>query len=96
MNGRDLTHAEIEQRIREILVSRLQIAPGVVAAASATTPLVGRGVGLDSMETLTLAAGIETEFGISINDRDLTLDLFANISSLSTFVVRTLSAQKSL
>jgi acyl carrier protein len=87
-------NAEIEQRIRKILVSKLQIAPEIAATAASTTPLVGRGVGMDSMETLTLAAGIETEFGISIDDRDLTMELFANLASLSAYVARALSTQR--
>ena len=83
---------QIEARIKELLGARLQIAPEVLAASDADTSLLGRGIGLDSMEALTLANALESEFGLAIDDDDLTLELFATIGSVAAYVRRSLTA----
>lgn len=82
---------EIETRIRSILADQLEVAPEVLAATGPTTPLIGRGIGLDSVQALGLAVGVEAEFGIRISDEDLTVDLFADLASLTRFVLEKLS-----
>lgn len=78
---------EIEGTIRRILVSELEVSATFVAASNSNTPLLGRGIGLDSVETLTLVAGIEKEFDIQVDDADLTAELFTNIGTLSRYVM---------
>lgn len=78
----------IEERIKALLGVRLQIPPDVLAASDGATSLLGRGIGLDSMEALTLANALETEFGIAIPDDDLTVELFATIGSVAAYVRR--------
>ncbi|MGH7833352.1 MAG: acyl carrier protein [Candidatus Binatia bacterium] len=84
-------HSEIEQKIKRILISELRVGPDKLAASNSTTPLLGRGIGLDSMETLVLVAGIEKEFDIQVDDADLTADLFKNLGALVEYVVRKVS-----
>ncbi len=78
----------IEERIKAMLGARLQIPADVLAASDAGTSLLGRGIGLDSMEALTLANALETEFGIAIPDDDLTVELFATIGSVADYLRR--------
>jgi len=82
----------IEERIKALLAARLQIPPDVLATSGAETSLLGRGIGLDSMEALTLANAVETEFGIAIADDDLTVELFATIGSVTDYVRRSIAA----
>ena len=89
--GSPLVADGIEQRIKELLAVRLQIATDVLAASDAGTSLLGRGIGLDSMEALTLANAVETEFGIAIADDDLTIELFATIGSVADYVRRSIA-----
>ena len=77
---------EIEETIKRILIFELEVSPAIVSACDSSTPLLGRGIGLDSVETLTLVAGIEKEFNIQIDDADLTVDLFRNIGTLTRYV----------
>ena len=81
------------ERIKLILAERLRIAPEVLATSDAETGLLGRGIGLDSMEALTLANGLEAEFGIVIDDDDLTAELFATIGSVAAYVRRAIDAR---
>lgn len=83
----------IEEEIRRLLVSELAISPSVVAQSNSTTPLLGRGIGLDSIETLSLVAGIERTFGIQIEDKDLTVRLFKDLATLADYVLVKASAQ---
>jgi acyl carrier protein len=82
------TRLEIEKIIKQILVSRLEVNPELISTSSSDTPLLGRGIGLDSMETLTLVAAIEKEFDIEIADDDLTVDLFKSIGSLAEYILQ--------
>ena len=82
--------AVVEQKIKEILIRELEIDPAFVQGVDAKTPLLGRGIGLDSMETLTLVTGIEQEFGVQVEDDELTTGLFQSLGTLTEFVVQKL------
>jgi acyl carrier protein len=81
-------NSKIEEKIKNILISELDVKPATIANCNSDSPLLGRGIGLDSMETLSLVAGIEKEFGIEIPDEDLTVELFKNIGTLTEYIVR--------
>lgn len=85
---------EIEARIKHILISQLEIEPSIFAEDGSATPLLGRGIGLDSMETLTLVSAVEEEFDIQVDDADLTVGLFKNIATLAEYVLKKSSEQK--
>lgn len=90
----DISRAEIESRVKEILVSRLLVDPTVVAQSDAGTPLLGRGIGIDSVETLALAAGIEQEFDLQIPDAHLKVELFRTLGALADYVEMRLAARE--
>ena len=79
---------EIEEEIKQILISELEVSPVILANSNSTTPLLGRGIGLDSIETLSLVAGIENSFDIQVDDDDLNVDLFKNLATLSEYVLK--------
>jgi acyl carrier protein len=81
------TRAEIETVIKRLLVEDLQADPGQIASAGADTPLLGRGIGLDSVEALRLGLGLENAFDIRIPDSDLTAELFASVGTLTEYVM---------
>ncbi len=84
----------IEETIKHLLISQLEIHPTLVAESDSTTPLLGRGIGLDSMETLTLVAGLEEAFQIHIDDEELSVDLFQNIGTLAAYVLQKTAEQR--
>jgi len=81
-------NSKIEEKIKNILVSELDVNPATIADCNSDTPLLGRGIGLDSMETLSLVAGIEKEFDIEIPDDDLTVELFRSIGTLAEYIIK--------
>ena len=78
---------EIEAKIKHLLRSALKVDAAVVETSHARTPLLGRGIGLDSIETMALVLAIEEEFEISVADSDLTVHLFENIETLAKYIL---------
>lgn len=78
--------AAIETTVKEILFRDLQADAASLSSANAETPLLGRGIGLDSVEALRLALGLENAFDISIPDQDLNVGLFATLGTLTRYV----------
>jgi acyl carrier protein len=62
------------------------VSPAVLATSDSSTPLLGHGIGLDSIEALTLVVVIENEFDIQVADSDLTTKHFWNIGTLAEYV----------
>jgi acyl carrier protein len=84
-------HSEIEEKIKQLLVSELNVNPAIVQDTDSNTPLLGRGIGLDSVEAMALVVTIEEEFGVFIPDDQLTVDLFKSVSTLTAYIVNALS-----
>lgn len=59
---------------------------GRAASFSLDTPLLGAIPELDSMAVVSLVAGLEDRFGISIGDDELEGSIFATVESLMAFV----------
>ncbi len=54
--------------------------------ADPSTPLFGNLPELDSFAVLSLAAALESRFGIHIDDDDFNAELFETVGSLASFV----------
>jgi len=90
----DVSRERVEESIRRLLVAELGVDAARLAGRSDEIPLLGRGVGLDSVEALALALSLEREFEISIPDRDLTAELFVSLRALADYVGRALAEQR--
>ncbi|HZQ08449.1 MAG TPA: phosphopantetheine-binding protein [Anaerolineae bacterium] len=90
----EISKQEIETTIKQLLVEDLQADPAVIAKADRSTPLLGRGIGLDSVEALRLSLGLENRFEIQIPDADLTVELFSSLGALTDYVYRKAAARK--
>ena len=55
-------------------------------ALDATTPLLGALPELDSLAVLELVVELEQRFGITVEEEDVTADVFATLASLTEFV----------
>jgi acyl carrier protein len=86
-----ISREQIEFAIKEILVTNLEKDRTVFHADSATTPLLGRGIALDSIDALTLVTALEERFNIQIEDPDLTVNLFESIATLADCVLSQLT-----
>ena len=74
-----------------LLVSELNVNAATLVAGHADTPLLGHGIGLDSVAILELVVCLEQEFRISVPDNELTADLFKNIGTLADYVFQSIA-----
>ncbi|GAB4108293.1 MAG: hypothetical protein Kow001_04760 [Acidobacteriota bacterium] len=77
---------EIQARILEIFRRELRVPEDTLRSLAPNTPLLGRGVGFDSMEALTLATSVESTFDIRVEDQELTPELFRSFEGFVRFV----------
>lgn len=78
---------DVEERIKTLIVNKLGVELQVNAdEITPETPLVEGGLNLDSVNLLELIVLIEKEFGVTIEDEDLSIDLIRNIGSLAGYM----------
>lgn len=71
--------------IREILRDTLQLGDRA-DRLTASSPLLGAVPEFDSMAVVSVLTMVEEEFGITIEDDEVSEDIFATVGSLSDFV----------
>jgi acyl carrier protein len=80
--------AELKQAIVRSL--RLPISPEEIGD---TTPLVGEGLGLDSIDLLEIVLELERSFGVKIRDQQTGSEAFQSIDAMADFVIRSRNAE---
>jgi len=85
---------QVEKSIKKLLVSELGIPADKVRECTAETPLLGRGLGINSIETLAIVVGLEEEFDMQVDDDDLHERLFVSIGTLADFVCAQLDGKQ--
>src|SRR5262245_8841574 len=80
------------ERLAALVTRSIDRAPAT--RVDAHTPLLGGGVGLDSLEVLRLINEIEEEFGLTIDEGVLKLEHLTDVSSLAAFVEEQISHEQ--
>ena len=75
--------------VKAVLVNTLGVEDRA-ATIDASTPLLGSLPELDSMAVLELVAALEQRFGITVDDDDVTAEIFETLGSLAAFVAEKL------
>lgn len=76
---------DITERLKGTLGACLQLGPRADRLTSAS-PLLGGMPEFDSMAVVTLVTMIEDEFGISIEDDEISADVFQTLGTLVSFI----------
>ena len=78
---------QIENKLKEIVVTSLDLEDITVADIETDMPLFGEGLGLDSIDALELGMAVKKEFGItfSSNPADNT-KIFHSVKSLADYI----------
>jgi acyl carrier protein len=81
---------EIKRKIKEIIIKRLNlkispedISDEILLFGSKEN---GKGLGLDSIDSLELAVGLMDEFNVSISDEDM--HIFESVNTIYDFVIK--------
>jgi acyl carrier protein len=82
---REAARARLDKnmKIKTLIIDRLglEVSPEVV---SDNQPLFGRGLEMDSLDSLEIVVMVNNEFGVSVNDDDI--EAFGSINALVDFV----------
>ena len=81
--------AEVRQKLKELVVTELNLEGRSPADIDDSAPLFGAGLGLDSLDALQLAMSIEEAFGVRIPEGDEARSVFASIDAIVTHIVAT-------
>ncbi len=78
----------LTDRIRELLVDALRLDGLDLASIDLSTPLLGDGLGLDSIDVLELVVALEREFGIVVPTEEVASDAFQSVGTVVSLVER--------
>ena len=81
----DLTSTATTEDVKSVVVEILGIEDRA-DSIDASTPLLGSLPELDSMAVVELVAALEARFGITIDDDDVTAEVFETLASLAELV----------
>ena len=80
---------EAEEKIKEIIVSSLDLEEVSPAEIETDAPLFGEGLGLDSIDALELGMAIKREFGVSFSkDPAENKRIFRSVASIAEYIER--------
>lgn len=74
----------MEEKIKEILGTVLELTPEQVEAIGVEDDLIA--LGLDSLNSIEVIVNLECEFGIQVDDEDLLLDNIASVHLLMELI----------
>jgi acyl carrier protein len=76
---------DIQSDIIAILQSNLGVSVGAIMPHP-DTPVLGAIPEMDSMSVIGILASLEEQYGITVDDDEISADVFATVGSLTTFV----------
>jgi len=77
---------DLHAEVKKLIVGRLGLDGVNPTDIIDDAPLFGEGLGLDSVDALELVVGLELEYGIKINTRDIDVAVFSSVSALVDFI----------
>ncbi|HYC57318.1 MAG TPA: phosphopantetheine-binding protein [Candidatus Binatia bacterium] len=81
------THEQLHQEIKELIVEVLALEDVRPDEIETGAPLFIEGLGLDSIDALELAMGLEEKYGVLVtDDPEKNERIFASVASLADFV----------
>jgi acyl carrier protein len=79
--------AEVRQKLKEMMVAELNLEGKTPADIDDAALLFGEASGLDSLDALQLAVGVEETFGVKIPDGPEARSIFTSVNSLVDHIV---------
>lgn len=76
----------LRDELKRFIVRRLRLDKVTPESIADEAPLVGSGLGLDSIDLLELVVGLEKEYGLKITDVGEGRQALASVSTLAEFV----------
>lgn len=85
-----MTREEIENTLKELVVSSLELEDVTPADIETDVPLFSEGLGLDSIDALELGMAVKKRFGVTFSkDSAANKQIFRSVKTLADFVEST-------
>ena len=82
-----MTHEEIETKLKETVVSALDLEDLTPADIETDVPLFGEGLGLDSIDAMELGMAVKKAFGVSFSSNPAdNKQIFRSVKTLADYV----------
>jgi len=78
--------SDLKQQVKEMIIQRLKLEDMTPDQIDDEAPLFGEGLGLDSIDALELALGVEQVYGVKIDNEGSGMKAFKNVASLAAFI----------
>jgi acyl carrier protein len=82
-----MSDADLRTRIKEMMVNNLMLQITIDQIGD-DTPLFGpEGIGLDSIDALELAVGLEKNFGVSVPNSEVATKVLRNVNTIHDYIL---------
>ena len=82
-----MNREEIENKLKEIVVTSLDLEDITIADIETDVPLFGEGLGLDSIDALELGMAVKKEFGITFSSNPAdNKQIFRSVKTLADYI----------
>lgn len=86
---------ELEQELKQLIVHALKLEDRAPEDIDSEEPLVGDGLGLDSIDVLELAMAIHRKYGVKTGaDDSQNRQVYGSVRNLATFIVEQRTEQR--
>ena len=84
----EMNREQIENKLKEIVVTALNLEDITVADIETDVPLFGEGLGLDSIDALELGMAVKKEFGIAFSSNPAdNKQIFRSVKTLADYII---------
>jgi len=85
------SEVNIEDRVKKVILDLDNVKRSLNPADIVReTPLIGKGLGLDSVGIFKLVVNLEEEFDIVFDESEMSIEIFENIGSLVNYISKKL------
>jgi acyl carrier protein len=83
------SQAQLELELKQLIVDTLKLEDTAAEDIDSSEPLVGDGLGLDSIDILELAMAIHRHYGVKTgSDDSQNREAYASVASLAAFILK--------
>ena len=91
---RDRDLAEIRAKLKELLISNLNMEGVTADRIKDDDALFGEGLGLDSLDAVEIVVILQRHFGVEVKDMEKGREIFRSVNTLANYIYETKQGQK--